>query len=237
MVSLALLFPLLLGSRCKEKPDETPDITVPSDLNAPEVQLQVISIEPAQGAAHTPFQAYVYGAEFQVGARVRLGNVPAQKVALVNENTLHITVPAMEMGIFDVNVHNADGEKAVLRRGLSISGLEVGRACRQLTVYFDFDRSDLQAASSSLLAQNSDCLRESRGTVRVEGHSDERGTTEYNLALGERRAHSVQRYLVSQGVSPGRVSTISYGEERPATRGQSESAWQQNRRAEILLQD
>jgi peptidoglycan-associated lipoprotein len=67
-------------------------------------------------------------------------------------------------------------------------------------------------------------------TLTVEGHADERGTREYNLALGERRANSVRDYLVALGINPARLSTVSYGEERPAVLGSSESAWAQNRR-------
>ncbi|MFK7866078.1 MAG: OmpA family protein, partial [Alphaproteobacteria bacterium] len=72
-------------------------------------------------------------------------------------------------------------------------------------------------------------------TVRIEGHADERGTREYNLALGERRANAVREYLMSQGVSGGRIATISYGKERPAAVGTSEEAYAQNRRSVTVL--
>jgi peptidoglycan-associated lipoprotein len=235
--ALLMVLPFMLGSKgCK--PDEVdPDDLVPTDLVPPEVTLQVISIDPAYGVTQTPFSAQVYGAEFERGAEVRIGNKPSPSVGFVNENALTVTVPAMPEGAYDVTVTNPGGEKAVLRRGVSISGAAVGAACRSLVVYFDFDSSELRSDSASTLANQADCLRSSRGTLRLEGHCDERGTTDYNIALGERRAHSVQRYLVGQGVSPGRISTVSYGEERPAVRGGDEVAWSQNRRVEILLQD
>ena len=237
LFALILVLPFMLGSKGCKPDDVDPDDLVPTDLVPPEVTLQVISIDPAHGTTQTPFSAQVYGAEFADGAQVRIGNKASPSVGFVNENTLSVTVPAMLEGAYDVTVTNPDGDKAVLRRGVSISGDSIGAACRNLVVYFDFDSSELRSDSASSLAAKSDCLRSSRGTLRLEGHCDERGTTEYNIALGERRAHSVQRYLVGQGVSPGRISTVSYGEEQPSVRGGDEAAWSQNRRVEIRLQD
>ncbi len=232
-----LVLPVLLGSRCGDEPDPDPDLLGPSDLTPPEVTLQVISIDPARGTPGTPFLAQIYGAEFDDGAKVRFGNKQSPRVDALNDNTLEVTVPAMELGTFDVTVTNPDGEHAVLRRGLSISGDAIGASCRSLAVYFDFDSSELQLAGINTLQAQSDCLRQSRGTLRLEGHCDARGTTEYNIALGDRRAHAVQRWLVGQGVSPGRITTVSYGEERPANSGYDEYAWSQNRRVEITLKD
>jgi peptidoglycan-associated lipoprotein len=237
LIGLFLLSPIVLGGKCGDDDSPPPDDLVPTDLVPPEVTLQVISIDPASGTTGTPFSAQVYGAEFEDGASVRIGNAVAPKVGFLNENSLRVTVPAMGEGFYDVTVTNPDGEKAVLRRGVAISGDAIGASCRHMVVYFDFDSSDLRADSAATLAGQADCFASSRGGLRVEGHCDERGTTEYNIALGERRAHAVQRYLVSQGVSPGRISTVSYGEERPATSGSTESAWERNRRVEISLQD
>lgn len=103
-------------------------------------------------------------------------------------------------------------------------------------VYFDYNSAALSGEAQGRLEANADYLRENAGTrVQIEGHCDERGTLEYNLALGERRAQSVRKYLVSQGLSADRLYTISYGEERPARSGNSESAWRQNRRAEFKV--
>src|SRR5690606_10258475 len=86
------------------------------------------------------------------------------------------------------------------------------------------------------LQSNSDWLQQNpSSTVQIEGHCDERGTIEYNLALGERRANAAKRYIVRLGVDASRLSTISYGEERPANSGSSESAWAENRRAEFVV--
>lgn len=100
------------------------------------------------------------------------------------------------------------------------------------TVYFAFDSAVLREPSRRVLRQQAAWLERNRGaTVTVEGHADERGTREYNLALGARRAEAVRTYLVGLGVAPERIDTISYGEERPAVAGANEEAWARNRRA------
>ncbi|HEX8644865.1 MAG TPA: peptidoglycan-associated lipoprotein Pal [Allosphingosinicella sp.] len=103
-------------------------------------------------------------------------------------------------------------------------------------VFFDTDEFALTAEDRSILdAQAEYLLRYPAVTVTIEGHADERGTREYNLALGDRRANSVRNYLESRGVGGSRMTTISWGKERPAVEGSSESAWSQNRRAVTVL--
>ena len=99
--------------------------------------------------------------------------------------------------------------------------------------YFDFDQATLSLDIRSALDGHAAALRGGSRMIRLEGHADERGTREYNLALGERRARAVPNYLVLQGVDRARIETVSYGEERPASLGEGESAMQQNRRVEI----
>ena len=104
-------------------------------------------------------------------------------------------------------------------------------------VYFDFDRYDLRADSREILKANSAWLKTNPSAqVQIEGHCDERGTTEYNVALGSRRAESVKDYLVTLGTSADRLSTISYGEEVPVCREQAEECWQKNRRVRFVVQ-
>ena len=101
--------------------------------------------------------------------------------------------------------------------------------------YFDFDQAIVKRAGHSELDTHARvlvCDRDQR--MRLEGHADERGTREYNLALAERRANAVRAYLVAQGVARSQIEVISYGEEKPANSGHSESAWAQNRRVEII---
>lgn len=98
---------------------------------------------------------------------------------------------------------------------------------------FDFDRSELKPAARAALTAHAERLKNNDQRVRVEGHTDERGSREYNMGLGERRANAVRDFLVLQGVNANRIEVISYGEERPVAMGSNESAWAQNRRAEL----
>lgn len=103
-------------------------------------------------------------------------------------------------------------------------------------VFFDFDKSDLKPAARTTIQRWSDYLKKYPNlTVTVEGHCDERGTRDYNIALGERRATAVKNFLTSLGIDRKRVSTISYGKERPAVIGSNEAAWAQNRRAVLVI--
>jgi len=102
-------------------------------------------------------------------------------------------------------------------------------------IHFDFDKFDLREPDRAILDRNAAILMtESSVSVLIEGHCDERGSAEYNLALGERRAASAMRYLVNLGLSAVRLSVISYGEEKPVDPGHDEDAWAKNRRAEFV---
>lgn len=106
--------------------------------------------------------------------------------------------------------------------------------CNLQTVYFDFNEYSITPDAKSALDRNAECLKARRGgAVTVAGHADERGTEEYNLHLGERRANAVRKYLVALGVDAGGLKVISYGEERPAVQGHDEAAWAKNRRVEL----
>jgi peptidoglycan-associated lipoprotein len=105
------------------------------------------------------------------------------------------------------------------------------------TVYFEFDDFSLSPQAKAILAQNAAWLmNNSQRDVIIEGHCDERGMDEYNIALGERRANAAKRYLISLGVNASQLSTISFGEERPAVQGHTEEVWVKNRRAEFVVQ-
>ncbi len=103
-------------------------------------------------------------------------------------------------------------------------------------VFFDFDRYDLKPEGRSTVEALAAWLNSFPAvTLTLEGHADERGTREYNLALGERRANAVKDYLIALGINAGRLTTISYGEERPAVPGSYEEAWAQNRRSQFVV--
>ena len=103
------------------------------------------------------------------------------------------------------------------------------------SVYFAFDKSDLDAASVAVLEAHAAWLNANSGVnITIEGNCDERGSREYNLALGQRRADSVRDFLVERGVSGNRIDTVSFGEERPVCTGSGEACWAQNRRSDIV---
>lgn len=102
-------------------------------------------------------------------------------------------------------------------------------------IYFDYDTVEIKPESADLLRTHAAYLYQTpAATVTLEGHTDERGTRDYNLALGERRADAVKRFMIAEGVAGERLTSLSYGEERPADPGHSESAWAKNRRVELV---
>lgn len=103
------------------------------------------------------------------------------------------------------------------------------------TIHFDYDKSNLTSEAKNLLKQNSEWLKnQDKVNLQIEGHCDERGSIEYNLSLGERRAKATKDYLVSLGVSANRLSVISYGKEKPVATGDTEEAYKKNRRANFV---
>ena len=110
-----------------------------------------------------------------------------------------------------------------------------GELLSKRIIYFDFDRADIRADSQSVVAAHAQYLSKNPSQkVRLEGHADERGSREYNIGLGERRGQAVRRALLLQGVAEAQLSTVSYGEERPAVAGSDEQAYALNRRVEIV---
>jgi len=113
-------------------------------------------------------------------------------------------------------------------------GVELQTALQN--IYFNFDAADLSEESRSILTKNGDYLsKQSSVKVRIEGNCDERGSDDYNMALGERRAKAAKDYLVNLGIQSDRLITISYGEEKPVDPGHDEAAWAKNRRAEFVI--
>jgi peptidoglycan-associated lipoprotein len=109
------------------------------------------------------------------------------------------------------------------------------RALQQLVIYFDFDQAEIKPEYTAVIEAHGRRLASSPNLqVRLEGHTDERGSREYNIGLGERRAQSVRRALMLQGANASQITTVSYGEERPAATGSDEEAWRLNRRVEIV---
>lgn len=149
----------------------------------------------------------------------------------------------------DTSTTSTDGTTTT---GADRRGVESGAADRMLSpeeqrqqrfaelrqehiIYFDFDTSEVRGEFAELLAAHADYLvRNPSVRVVIEGHTDERGTPEYNIALGERRAQATADYMRNLGVSASQMTTVSYGEEKPLARGSNERAWAQNRRAVLV---
>ena len=130
----------------------------------------------------------------------------------------------------------AELEKSlVVKKERGIEG-EVFESKLLKDIRFDYDKYDIRREDEEVLKENAAFLKKNPNMkIQIEGHCDERGTSEYNLALGERRANSTKRYLVSLGIASDRISTISYGKERPLDPGHNEEAWAKNRRAHIVV--
>jgi peptidoglycan-associated lipoprotein len=128
---------------------------------------------------------------------------------------------------------NTDAEAARRAREAEMARL---RTTMAEMVFFDYDRSEIRMDSRAVLDRKARILRdEPTVRMRVEGHADERGATEYNLALSSRRAESVKNYLTAFGIQASRIETVSYGEDRPLERARNEAAWSRNRRAEFVV--
>lgn len=118
---------------------------------------------------------------------------------------------------------------------LSQEEIRAQNALRQTVFYFDFDIAEFKAEDRQTLTYHArDLAANPNKRIRLEGHADERGTREYNLALGERRANGILNYLIVNGASRGQIEVVSYGEERPAQTGQTEQAYSRNRRVEVV---
>ncbi len=237
---LPLLAPMLMASKCKDKKVTDDDDIVGTDVPAsPEVHLQLLSVDPDEVPPARGFSATVYGSGIEPGASLTLGGALMSGVEVLGDNALRVQVPPLTAGEYDVTVDNPDGESATLHGALWVNPDYVdpdalAAACREITIHFDFDASTLPTEARHILDAQASCIQNLGVPVHIEGHCDERGTTEYNLALGQRRADAVRSYLVARGVSPSRLRTISYGEEKPIAFGHDEQAYAANRRSEIV---
>jgi peptidoglycan-associated lipoprotein len=231
LLFLTLALPALMVTGCKKKPvDDNEDAVVVQDV---ETRLSVVAIDPSRIPPDQATRAVLRGAGFERGAQVFVGPTKLDSVEYVDANALRLQLPGMAIGRYDVEVVNPDGASSVLRQGLTVEADSI--QCASATVYFDLDSNVLSSAAKSTLDSNLACYRQQPAPIRVEGHCDERGTTDYNLALGQRRAEAVGSHLIRAGLSSSQINRVSFGEERPADPGHDESAWSKNRRAEIIV--
>ncbi len=131
----------------------------------------------------------------------------------------------------------AEADAAAAKAAAEARAAQLKKDVEMENIYFDYDRSELKPDARAILTKKADWLNDNTGySIRIEGHCDERGSTEYNLALGERRADAAAKFLTALGVSESRITTVSYGEEKPADPGHNEAAWDKNRRDEFRLE-
>jgi peptidoglycan-associated lipoprotein len=230
------LLPLAALLACRHKPPPNPDGDGTGALD-PARALQIAVVIPSQIPANAPTTVRIAGSGFEAGARVDVGGVTQVAASSVNANEISAPLPALPAGVYDVTVANTDGESATLRGGLTVGGAgyaSLAAGCASVTVYFALDQAALTDESRSTLTSRLSCWTGDEGPLTVEGHADERGTTDYNLALGNRRAETVRQFLSTQGVAAARIRAVSWGEERPADTGHTEAAWAANRRGVVL---
>jgi peptidoglycan-associated lipoprotein len=144
--------------------------------------------------------------------------------------------PAKKEVAKEPTIQNAQVKESAVKEELKPVARQGELRATLENIYFDFDSYKLTEAARIILAKNVDLMKNDPATkVRIEGNCDERGSDEYNLALGQKRAEAAKRYLVSMGVALDRLSVISYGEEKPFDSGHNESAWAKNRRDEFVV--
>lgn len=142
-----------------------------------------------------------------------------------------------ESGIDATTRRTEELQREAEARAAAAEARIMGAALATTVFYFDFDVAEFRQADRDVLTFHArDLAANSRKSIRLEGHADERGTREYNLALGERRAQGILNYLIVNGASRSQIEVVSYGEERPADRGTNDRAYGQNRRVEVVSQ-
>ena len=184
----------------------------------------------------------ITGSGFKSGASLYLndGTTPLGNISFHSSSVLEASVPALNPGIYDLRIENPDGATHVLYGALTAqantTAQTLSEKCKNITFYFETGRSNLSEKGLAVLNDYVSCFSNNYH-YRIEGHCDDRGTTEYNISLGHRRANVIQRYLLTKGVLSEKITTVSYGEERPVSNGHSEEHWAKNRRAVILIGD
>ncbi len=229
---LASLGLLVMGCP-KPKPPATPKPEAP-----PRAAVAIEDVAPTETTQGVGVTVHLQGYGFVEGSVVELGGTAVRGVDVIDDAELSFRVSEEQsVGRHDIKVTTPSGDVAqrsgaFLVKAPPSSDVE----CALRTVRFEFNETSLTETARESLANNAECLEaQSAMNVQLVGHADERGSTLYNLSLGQRRADSVLQYLVNLGVRVERLSTLSYGEERPEVRGQTEQAWAMNRRVEFVV--
>jgi peptidoglycan-associated lipoprotein len=168
-----------------------------------------------------------------IGAAL-LAGCSSHKPKPTNASTEGSAVPTDQSSTTGADTSGAYGAAVANGSGAGVAGPNAG-LLKNRVIYFDFDSSEIRSDYTAQITAHAHYLASNASIrVRIEGNTDERGSREYNIGLGERRAQAVRRALMLQGVAESQITTVSYGEERPAVTGHTEEAWSRNRRAEIV---
>jgi peptidoglycan-associated lipoprotein len=223
---------LLVGCPKQQPPDDVVSEPAPPSL-------RISSLQPSSTTEGEPVTVTLRGIGFSEGSKVYLGTIEARGIDVYSEGELTFRASeSLETGDYDVRLVTPAGDQAVAPSPFSVRPRpEATSDCQLVTVLFQFNESQLSAGVRNDLSSNAECIESQRySSLRLEGHADERGSTLFNLSLGEERAEAVRDYLIDLGVDRGVLSIVTYGEERPVDRGFGESAWSQNRRVEFAVQ-
>ena len=229
----ALVISVMLAGCPKAKPPAQ-DISEPVRS---ESTLQIDQLRPDSTTEGRGVTVRVEGRGFREGSEVFLNSHRARGVDLLDSRELSFRASEdLKAGTYDVRIVTPGDEEAIRRDGFTVlAPPKSGGDCDLQVVQFDFNEVSLTTQARQVLAANARCLETRKiGGVLLAGHADERGSTEYNLSLGQRRAESVRQYLVNLGIGPDVLSTISYGEEHPSAHGHDEFSWARNRRVEFV---
>jgi peptidoglycan-associated lipoprotein len=233
LLFLALALALLAGCpKAKPPPEQVPD-----EEPASKKVIGIDSVTPSSTALGRAVTVTVKGFGFVKDTDVFLDSRRARGIDIVSTNELTFrATDDLPAASYDVRLETPKGDVAVARKAFTVEAAPEASSCELKTVYFDFDDAGLKNESREVLAANARCIEERALVgVRLEGHADERGSTEYNLSLGQRRADSVRQYLENLGLNASDLRTVSYGEERPEDNGSGEAAWARNRRVVFAL--
>jgi peptidoglycan-associated lipoprotein len=223
---------LLVGCPKQQPPEDVVSEPVPPSL-------RISSLDPSSTTEAEPVTVTLRGAGFSEGSKIYLGTIEARGVDVYSEDELTFRASeSLQTGDYDVRIVTLAGDQAVAPSRFSVRPRpEEESDCQLVVVLFEFNESQLSAQVRNDLSNNAKCIESQKyGSLRLEGHADERGSTVFNLSLGEERAEAVRDYLIDLGVDRGVFSVVSYGEERPVDRGFGEEAWSQNRRVEFAVQ-
>jgi len=232
--SAALLPLLFLLVACPKQ--QPPENVVPKEQPP---SLGITDLEPSSTTEGTPVTVTAEGFGFVQGSNVYIGTREARGVDVYSDTELTFRAAEdLEAGSYDIRVVSPSGDQAVSSSSFVVNpSRQENSDCQLVTVFFEFSESQLSDSTRGALSNNAECIETQKfESIRLAGHADERGSTVFNLSLGEERAEAVRNYLVDLGASRDVFSIVSYGEEQPLRSGMGEENWAQNRRVEFIVQ-